>query len=866
MKKGKTTKRSFAFRLIELFSTNRYSSYVNGDLVEMYEYIYSSKGRFRSFIWLYKQVLKSIPLFFYNSIIWSITMLKNYLKITFRNMIKQKGYSFINILGLAAGLACCIFILLYVQFEFSYDNYHDDADRIFRVAKSVRNESRYDKMAAVEMMIAPTLRENFPQVEYAARISFSRDQVVRYKDKIFKEEEGNLRHVDPEILKIFKIPFIEGNPETALERPRTMVLTDEKSKKYFGDENPIGRSILVDTTSYEITGIVENPPGNTIFKYNFLMSYESIKNQEYLKMGWQSPANMPTFIKLAGGVNPEELAKQLTQIVRENISEFLERDGVEYNNFLQPLQDIHLNSNMIWELDQSGNILYLYIFSGIGIFILLIASMNFVNLSTARSANRAKEVGMRKVAGANRRQIIWQFLNESVITSILAMIAALIIVFFLLPFFNDLTNIKFSLVTIFEIDNILVLLGLVIIIGLFAGIYPALFLSAFKPISTLKGILGIGTKGGLLRKVLVVGQFSISISLIIGTLIFYQQLQYMKNQPLGFDKEQKLIINMEGNRVSPNSYQSVKSEFLKIPSVLGASFSSSVPGKWRYRWRQYPTGERATNLHAIRCMQVDYDFFELYDLQLISGRQFNPDMSLIGYIFNETAVRKFGWESPEAALSKTLRDVQTPIIGVIKDYHFAGLQQQIEPLGIFLMSEDYRYLTLKIDMKDTKNTIASIENKYRELFPNTVFDYFFLDTDFNSQYLKEDLLGRIFSIFTFFGIFIACLGLFGLAAFMAEQRTKEIGIRKVMGASVSRIILMLSGEFTKWIIAANIIAWPISWYLISKWIISFAYRIDIPIITFLFAGLLTLVISAFTVSYQSIKAAYANPVDSLRDE
>ncbi|MFC1725005.1 ABC transporter permease, partial [candidate division KSB1 bacterium] len=640
----------------------------------------------------------------------------------------------------------------------------------------------------------------------------------------------------------------------------------EKAGKYFGDENPIGKTIMVDTTGYEITGVVKNTPGNTHFKYNFLMSMKTIANNEYMNRGWQSPANMPTYIKLAPGVNPEEFAKQITQIVRVNMKEFLERDRVEYASFLQPVQDIYLRSDLIWELGLKGNLLYIYIFSGIGVFILLIASMNFVNLSTARSANRAKEVGMRKVAGASRRQVIWQFLSESVITSVFAMTAALIIVFILLPFFNDLAVSQFKFSSLFKINNILMLSSLIIIIGIFAGSYPALFLSTFRPVSTLKGVLRTGTRGGLLRKVLVVGQFSISITLIIGTFVFYQQLQYMKNQPLGFDKKQKLIINMEGNRVGPNSYKTVKSEFKKNPSVLGVSFSSSVPGKWRYRWRQYPTGERETNLHAIRCMQVDYDFFELYNLKIISGRKFTPDMASRGYILNETAVSTFGWDSPETALTKTLREVNTPILGVMKDYHFAGLQQQIEPLGIFLMLEDYRYLTLKVDMKDINNTIASIEKKYNELFPNTVFDYFFLDTDFNSQYEKEDRLGKIFGVFTFFGIFIACLGLFGLAAFMAEQRTKEIGIRKVLGATVSKIIFMLSGEFTKWIIIANFIAWPVSWYLLDKWIQYFAYRIDISFIPFFLAGLLTLIISAITVSYQSFKAAYANPVDSLRDE
>ena len=859
---------SFLLLLLKSTSNGLYSSSVEGDLEEGYEYIYSKKGKIRAELWISKQLVRSLPLFLINNLIWRVIMFKNYLKITFRNFKRQKGFSFINIFGLATGMACCIFILLFVQYELGYDSYHKDADRIYRIAASVNSQSGLRRFAAVIVELGPTVKEKFPEIEYCTRFRPNRDSRVKYRDRIFKEEAEVFKHTEPDIFNIFKFSFKQGDPMNALVRPYTAVITERIAEKYFGAEEAVGKTLMVDTVSYEITGVIENLPGNSILQSEVLMSWKSIENDVHAS-GWDG-GNTHTFIKIAPGVDTGELATKITNVAVENMREFLQRDNAEYTNFLQPLKFIHLNSNLIWEFRTPGDVNFIYIFSGIVLFILIIASINFINLSTARSANRSGEVGVRKVVGAAKKQLIAQFIGESVLITVISLMIAVVIAMIFLPVFTNLTLIKIEYKAFLSNDILLGMAALVVVTGVIAGSYPALFLSSFNPVFTIKGTLNLGTKSGLFRKVLVIAQFVISIALIIGTLIFYQQLSFMKNKPLGFSKDQKLIINMEGNRVNPDNYQLVKGEFLKNPSVLGASFSSSVPGRWRYRWRQWPTGQRATNLHEIRCMQVDHDFFELYDLKIIAGRGFNEKMATErttgGYIFNETAVKTYGWNSPEEAITKTLRDVHSPIIGVMKDYHFAGLQQVIEPLGIFHMVEDYRYLTLKVDSENLNQVIQGIEEKYGELYPNAVFDYFFLDQDFNKQYLADDKKGELFRVFAFLGIFIACMGLFGLASFMAEQRTKEIGIRKVLGASSGNVVKLLTREFLVLLTIANIISWPISWFALNRWLQSYAYRADISILSFVLAGILAVIIALLTVSYQTFKAANTKPVDSLRYE
>jgi len=864
----KSTKRPPRFAEWFLCRMSEYEALYSsvGDFAEEYHRLYSKASKFRAKFWYRSQVLHSFIPYLMLVIYWRIAMFKNYWKVAFRNLWKRRGYSLINILGLSAGIACCIFILFYIQFELSYDSYHKDADRIYRVAKSRKSEAKHDLIAANVTQVAPTLKERFPEVEAAARAGRMEYRHIKINDVALMKDVAYM--ADPEIFDIFKAQFIIGNKETALARPDAIVLTEHTAQKYFGDEYPIGKTITLDTVICQVTAVIQDCPPNTHLKFDMLTLFQYDENHPFHRPwgGW----HCMNYIKLKEGVNFEAFQEKIRYLPHEYIGESLQKQGAEFTLLLQPIEDIHLYSYLTWEAEPPGNPLYIYIFTAVGIFILLITCINFINLTTARSANRSAEVGMRKVVGAQRRQLISQFLGESLIISALAFLCAMIIVFILLPPFNNFADTQFNFSHLFNPIYLLVLLGLMLFIGVIGGGYPAFFLSSFKPAIVLRGALKSGTKGSLMRKVLVVGQFAISITLIIGTMLFYQQLNYMKNQHPGFDKEQKLILEFDRSIINQTKYESVKTEFLGHPSITGATFSSSVPGRWMYTWMMHPFGEEATNSQMINCFQADYDFFPEYDIELIDGRMFRSgsgaDRPGSVWIINEAGMNAFGWSDPEVALTKCIGSEDDQIIGVAKNFHFRGLQSTVDPLLIYLMVDDFRYLSLKVNTENLDDIFAFIDNTYQELFPNTVYEYFFLDSDFEKQYRAEEQLSRIFSLFAFFGIFIACLGLFGLASFIAEQRTKEIGIRKVLGASVLRIVYMLSKEFVKWVMIATVLAWPVAWIGMNYWLQDFAYRIHMNFLPFILSGILALAIAILTVSYQTFKAGRSNPVESLNYE
>ena len=796
----------------------------------------------------------------------------SYLKLFFRKMKKQKGYSFINIIGLVAGIACCILILLYVRFELSYDAFHEDADRIFRVGGILKTQRGVTHSAGAPPALGAVLKTDFPQVECSSRLTSLRPVIVTYKDNMFKEDR--VRNVEPVIFHIFRIPFVKGNPSTALERPNTLVLTETLARKYFGEEDPVGKSIKIenivletDSPFYEVTGIVEDFPANTHFKYGILISWKTIERDRHTT-DWGGA--LPTYVKLKKRTDLDLFEESVTRVVTENLEEYLKNRGADFTASIMPVKNIHLYSQLRDELEPPGNPLYILIFSGIGLFILLIASLNFINLSTARSANRAGEVGLRKIVGAYRRQLIGQFIGESILMAFISVVIAVGLTLLALPAFNQVVQTKYSCKEFMKLDMILFYAVISLALGVAAGLYPALFLSTHKPADVIKGVLRSGARSGMVRKVLVVVQFSISIILIIGTMIFYSQLNFMKNRHLGIDIDQRLVIDLQDNEIDPNSAGSIKQEFLKFQDVEEATFASSVPGRWRYKWRLWPTGEQKDNNQLINCMQVDQDFLDVFELTLIGGRWYNEkqlsERTNAGVILNETAVKAYGWRSFEEALSKTFMPEKLPVLGVIKDYHFTGLQNQIEPLSLFNIMDDYVYLILALNTSNLNQTLSSIENKFKKLFPNKLYQHFFLDEDFAEQYRAEERLGTIFNFFTLLGILIACLGLFGLASYMAEQKTKEIGIRKILGAPTFKIVIQLSKEFTKCILIANLIAWPIAYFAVHRWLQEFAYRIKPGVFQFVFSGALALLIALITVSWQSIKAASANPVDSLRYE
>jgi putative ABC transport system permease protein len=793
----------------------------------------------------------------------------NYLKVTLRKIRRHKAYSVINIVGLATGIICCLFILLYVNFELSFDNFHKDVDRIYIVGQDRKSEAGRELVGGNFPLLAPTLKERYPQVEAAGRINQGWISQVKYKDKVFKEEA--LWDADPGIFEVLTIPFIQGNPKTALERPNTAVMTELYASKYFGDENPLGETFSIGEKEYEVTGIVQDPPPNTDFAYKIIKSWKTIEmeDEDHWRTWHPGIAATGCLVKLGESVDALDFEEQIQKIPYEFCGEELDKRGLDYKFFLLSLKKHHRVTLSGDQIKSSSSLIYVYIFSAVGLLILLIACMNYMNLATARSANRAIEVGMRKVVGANRRQIVRQFLGESLLLVSIALVIAIALVQIFLPQFNRLALTQFTSQSLFHPEIIIGVILLLLIVSLGSGSYPSFFLSAFKPISVLRGTLKSGSKGAFMRKVLVVGQFVISIALIICTLIIYKQIIYMKNKPLGFDKEQKLVITLRGWEMITDKYETVKNEFLQHPAVLNATASSGVPGSMINRTWIFPFGEQDSKGQAFRSLRCDHDFTEVYGLEFVAGRPFNKNIQSDTYetfIINESGVKAFGWNSPEEALGKELWDRRYPVIGVVKDYHWWGLQRSIEPMIMRIVPDLFRSISLTVNTADMQRTLAFLERKYGELFPGDLFEYFFVDTNFDIQYRSEERLSQIFQVFTTLGIFIACLGLLGLASFIAEQRTKEIGIRRVLGASVSQVIVLLSKEFTKWVLIANFIAWPLAYIAARKWLQNFAYRMSVGVELFIFSATLALIIALCTVGFQAIKAAIANPVDSLRYE
>ena len=855
--------------LMKLFLSGEDFNEFYGDIDEIYQYKCACGSKRRALLWFWLRVLESIPGIILEKLYWRTIMFKNYLKIALRNFQRHKGYSFINIAGFAIGMAVCLLILIYVRHELSYDTYHKDGDRVYRIAQDIRTPTANRVFAPISPMVAPTLKTDYPQVEQAARSLTTSSRLVRRADTFFYEDR--FMYADPELFDVLTIPFIQGNPQEALKRPRTLVISERIALKYFGHDNPLGKTLEINNDTFEVTGVIVDPPENTHLKYGLIASMESIASWSEMT-NWYSTM-FYTYLKLKPNVNVEEFSQQASSLANKYVEKQLKEWGNTYHYFLQPISSIHLHSHIRYEVEPSGNPQYVTIFSFVGLFILLIACLNFMNLSTARSANRAKEVGMRKVVGAKRFQLISQFLGESLFVALLSLCFAMIIAKFVIPFINNVTGIVLNFGQLLNPVILVSLIGGGILIGLAAGVYPALVLSAFRPIATLKGSLRSGSRGFAMRNVLVVVQFAISVVLIVGTLLMARQFNFMKNQHLGFEKEQKLILPLRGGISIQENYETVKDLFSKHPSISDATVSSTVPGRGVSNFAISLVGEEDPKNQSMFHMYFDPDFIPDYGIEMVAGRAFQKDMSTDvagAFLINEVAVTAFGWSNPEEAITKRLKTGFggriNPIIGVTKNFHYRGLQTQVEPLVMEFNPQLFRYITLSIDISDLKETLAFIESQWKSMFPNNPFESFFLDTDFDHQYRSDEQVGRIFGIFTVLGLLIACLGLLGLASFTAESRTKEIGIRKVLGASVTGIVFMLSKQFTKWVLLATVIAWPAAYYIMSRWLKNFAYRADINILIFVLSAFLVLAVALLTVSFQSIRAATANPAESLRYE
>ncbi len=803
-------------------------------------------------------------------------MFKNYLKITLRNILKYKGYSVINISGLAIGMAACLLILIYVQDELSYDNFHKDADRIFRVVLDVQSQAGQIEYATTPSSLAQALKNDYPQVEYAARLMNNPELMISYEDKKFNENQ--IFHVDPEIFEEFNIQFLQGDAKSCLNRPRTVVITEGIAQKYFGDKNPFGKLLDFSYAKFEVTGIVKDVPHNSHLKFDFLLSLKPFDNENWMTTGWDNfdgQTNLIyTYIKLKPVTDTKIFENQIKHLSERYAGGIqLKESGTQQSYFLQPIRSIHLHSNRRNEIEAPGSATDIAILSTISILILLIACLNFINLTTACSATRAKEVGMRKVLGAFRSKLIKQFLGESLILTMISLLIALVVIDLSLPWFNALVNKELNFNPFENVRNILYLIGILFCVGLIAGSYPAFFLASFRPVKILRNGSTDGMQGHSMRKVLVIFQFAASIILIVGTLIIYQQLRFMKKSDLGFDKDRLLVLPVPvGTLFDKNFKEFISNEFTKHHSVISATTTSFIPGMTKnlFKGSLKLVGEGVPKSCDMNIMMVDHDFINTYKIELAAGRSFDkerPTDSESACLINEAAAKVFGWRSAEKAIGKRIEDFQErEIIGVIKNFHFQSLQHIIEPLVIMINPDFYVYLTLRIDNKNLSETMAFVEQKWNELFPNEPFAYHFFDDIFKIQYRADEKFGTIILIFAGLAIFIACLGLFGLTLFTTERRTREIGIRKVLGSSISEIIFLLSKDLIKRVVIANVIALPIGWCVMNKWLQNFAYRISIDWWIFLLAGSMAIVIALVTVSYQSLKTALANPVESLRYE
>jgi putative ABC transport system permease protein len=803
-------------------------------------------------------------------------MLKNYIKIALRNLIKQKSYSLINIAGLAIGLTCAILILLYVQFELSYDRFHDNADRVYRITWMSGNpQTRTPHPMALAMA------QDFPEVTEATTLSpiwgpgLTRPKLsVRYEDKRF--DEPGFYSADSTFFKVFSFKLLRGDPETALKIPGGVVITEEIAEKYFGDDDPLNKILVLEygrRFDMTVTGVMENIPRNSHFDFDFLISYVSLKPMDSGSYYTWADFGHYNYVVLADGADPKAVEAKIPDWFQgyvkwpEDSYQSLKRG--ENRLALQPVTNIHLHSHLRWELEPNSDIAYIYIFSAAAVFILIIACVNFMNLATARSASRAKEVGLRKVVGAQRSALVSQFLGESLLMTAAAMLMSVAFVELLLPAFNNLTDLQLELNVLENFPMLLALIAITVVVGVLAGSYPAFYLSAFQPIQVIAGKVHRGIKGAAFRKILVVTQFSISIALIAAAAIVSSQLDYLRNKKLGFEPEQVLVIPIKDPSLR-SQYEFIKAELLRNPNVLHASAVSNVPGS-RFNQNSIRWAEMEDDVDVSQA-RVDFDFLPTLGIKLKDGRNFSKEFATDvnqAFILNETAARQFNWDS---AIDKEITwfdDDNTrvgKVIGVVEDFHYQSLHRGIDPLILHVLPEGFNSMLVKLSTNDLTATLDFVQQKWSTFDPGHTFEFTFLSEDFNQLYRSEEKMQSIVGYFTSLAIFIACLGLLGLASYSAERRTKEIGVRKVLGASVWGIVRLLSKEFLILVVLANVIAWPLAYWLMNDWLQDFAYRVNVGVGTFVLAGLAAAVIALLTVSTQAIRAALTNPVEALKYE
>jgi putative ABC transport system permease protein len=849
-----------------MFPDDNYYTTVS-DIEEDYKGLLIEKGVYYAKMWYWLQVLSALPHYFAQKLKWSIVMFKNYIKIAFRNMKRHKGYSTINILGLATGFACTFLIVVFVQRELSYDQFHSKSDRIYRLLNSSRKEPNIQSALSASGY-APRILNDFPEVEETTRFFIN----VGSADLKYQNESRTVNgfiFADVSMLNIFDFPITKGKTDSPLDAPNSLMVTEDTAKIWFGNDNPIGKTITYLRGNLRIplniTAVLDNIPSNSHIQFNYVVSFPTIKNfMGENALDEFTINNYYTYILLKEGTDYRRVEKKFPFFITKH---FDQERADQFSLHLQPLENIHLNTSIKWDLPTTGNKQYLHIFSGVALFVLLIACINFINLSTARAPLRAREIGIRKVVGSSRRQLLLQLFGESAMTSLTALVIALLGLHVLVHGLAVLIgqNLSFNLIN--DSNIVLILIGIGILAGILAGIYPAIILSAYQPVKVLKGAITKGTRGVALRKGLIITQFSLSMLLIVSMLIVINQINFMKKMPLGFDKEQVILVSLSGS-VKQN-FGIFRKKLLDQSDIQNVSMTT-VPGRVRtssaYNW---PGGEDNEEERNFYTMFVDPRTIPTLGMEIIEGRNFSEKVQTDvtrAYILNETAVKAIGWEQAVGKPFRVWDEEMGQVIGVVKDFHFKSLHNLIEPLVLKIKPEWTWNAAVRVSAAGVSKALQKIQEAWRELETEIPIKYKFLDSDFDRHYHSEERLGKLFGIFTGLAIFIACLGLLGLASFSTQQRFKEIGIRKVLGASFRDIFTLFVKEFSRLVLYSLLIATPVTYWLMASWLGDYAYRIRIGIFPFIAGAVIILTVASLTVSSQIFRAACANPADIIRYE
>jgi putative ABC transport system permease protein len=789
-------------------------------------------------------------------------MLKNLIKTAFRHILKHFGYSILNIIGLTLGISSALFLIIYVSDEVSYDRYHENADRIYRVSSKITEPDDQFTWNVAQIPFGPQVVQDYPEVQSFVRFINMPRALYKYEDNEFNEE--NFYYVDSTLFDIFTYEVIRGEVKSALMEPNKIILTEKIAAKYFGDTDPIGKTLSAGNNVYEVTGIIRDVPFNSHFRFDALASRNNLPKQ----LGTWGNFGVFTYLLFPENFDVTAFETKMQAMYDAYMKPIFGPLNIKIEYILEPITRIHLFSTNAGEPEPTGSITYVYIFAIVALFLVLIAAMNYMNLATARSTRRAREVGLRKVVGSRRGPLIMQFLSESTFFTIISLIISIVLLIVLLPKFNMLAGKSFGLQVVHSPAVLLSLLGIILVVGILGGSYPAFFLSRFSPVTVLKGEITQGSAGSLFRKILVVIQFSISVIMIICTMVVFRQLNYLKTMDQGFD--QKNVINLQLNRGMGQKYPVLKEALLGNPNISYVTSTNTAIGEGSGKVIFNVETDQGMSQRGINFAVVDHDFVDALGIKIVDGRDFQEDMpsdTLTGVVVNETFVKRMGWADPigkkvELGDENTIR---ARVIGVMKDYHQTGMYNEIESLLLI-----YRTLNnvvyVKLQDRDIQQTLKYIENKWMEVFPDQPFTYTFLSERFNRQFEADEKRGFIFTLFTILAILIACLGLFGLASYMVEQRTKEIGIRKVFGANENIILRLISRDFLLLVTVSIVIAFPVAYYFMHNWLQNYVYRTSIGLTLFVIAALLTILITFITISYKAYQAAIMNPANSLKTE